>query len=248
MYKAVLFDLDDTLHNDTAAFTNAGRQVAAELSTNVGVDAQRLARAFTEEIERFWQRFAVDDAKRVPNVRQAMWAAALRRFELDDDELALHAAVRFEEIRKKKYKLFAGVPQMLQSLRDAGAILGLVTNGLTATHQEKIDILDLRRHFDGVFLSDEIGFAKPSPQIFHRVCEVLNVEPRLCIMVGDRLDKDVLGAMGVGMAAIWLNVIGRQATTAHALRYGEVKSIKQLRLVLSQLLPGRPERIDDCSQ
>lgn len=236
MYKAVLFDLDDTLHDDTRAFTRAANDVACGAGPMYGINEDDLAAAFLDELEVFWRRFSLEEVRRIPNVRMAMWARALERFDVRDDDLARDCAVRFEEARKAEYALFAGIDEMLSDLRRDKAVLALVSNGMVATHREKIEILQLSNRFDAIFLSDEVGFAKPSPEMFYKVCRTLNVSPAECIMVGDRFDKDIVGALDVGMAAIWMNRLNRTAPSSHRGRYMIVRSIEEMHRNLNELL------------
>lgn len=56
-----------------------------------------------------------------------------------------------------------------------------------------------------IAMSAEMRVAKPSPAFFARVLELLgNPEPQAVVMVGDRVDNDVLPAMAAGMRAVWI--------------------------------------------
>ena len=43
---------------------------------------------------------------------------------------------------------------------------------------------------------------KPNAVFFHKLCERLNVDPRRCLLIGDNLETDILGAKGVGMKTV----------------------------------------------
>jgi HAD superfamily hydrolase (TIGR01450 family) len=43
---------------------------------------------------------------------------------------------------------------------------------------------------------------KPQPMFFTELCRRLKVEPAKCVLIGDNLESDVMGAKGVGMKAI----------------------------------------------
>ena len=43
---------------------------------------------------------------------------------------------------------------------------------------------------------------KPEPVFFHKLCQRLQVDPTQCILIGDNLEADILGAKGVGMKTI----------------------------------------------
>ena len=54
----VLFDLDDTLHDDTYAYQSAAEEVAREVAAEQGVDALALKDAYIAQAEGFWSRLA----------------------------------------------------------------------------------------------------------------------------------------------------------------------------------------------
>src|ERR1700685_173465 len=76
--EVVLFDLDDTLHDDTHAFTSAAEEVAREIALERGVDALALKRAYIAESEGFWHRLSAEQLRsRLAGLRDAMWNSAL---------------------------------------------------------------------------------------------------------------------------------------------------------------------------
>jgi FMN phosphatase YigB (HAD superfamily) len=56
----VLFDLDDTLHDDTAAFRAAARSVGATVAREHRIDAQALADAYERAAMSFWSSLTAD--------------------------------------------------------------------------------------------------------------------------------------------------------------------------------------------
>lgn len=57
---------------------------------------------------------------------------------------------------------------------------------------------------DGVASSAGRGVEKPSPESFARIVDAAGVGASEIAYVGDRLDNDVLPALGAGMAAVFL--------------------------------------------
>jgi putative hydrolase of the HAD superfamily len=206
--EVVLFDLDDTLHDDTYAYQSAAEEVAREVAAEHGIDALALKAAYVAEAEGFWMRLTADDLKvRLASIRASMWQAALASVGAGDDPaLAQRSAERYNAYRSKYYALFPGATDLLRSLRARGKKLGLVTNGLSETHREKIALLRLGEFFDAVFLSDEVGMVKPDPLLFAHACRTLGSSPARSAMVGDRYDRDISGALEAGLFTVWLNV------------------------------------------
>ena len=206
--RAVLFDLDDTLHDDTFAYHNAAEEVAREVAAEHGIDALALKDAYIAEAEGFWHRLSPDDLKvRLTSLRASMWQSALDSVGIGEvHELANRSAERYNAYRTKYFTLFPGAVDLLRTLRERGLKLGIVTNGLSETHREKIALLQIGEYFDAIFLSDEVGMVKPDPLLFAHACRTLGEAPAHAAMVGDRYDRDVRGALQAGLFTIWLNV------------------------------------------
>ncbi|MBV9719185.1 MAG: HAD family hydrolase [Candidatus Eremiobacteraeota bacterium] len=205
--RLVFFDLDDTLHDDTFAYHSAAEEVAREVAAEHGVDALALKAAYIAEAEGFWHRLSPQDLNvKLASIRASMWQSALESVGVADAALAQQSAERYNAYRVKYFTLFPGAIDVLRALRERGMKLGIVTNGLSETHREKIALLQISEYFDAIFLSDEVGMVKPDPLLFAHACRVLGGAPAHAAMVGDRYDRDIKGAIQAGLYTVWLNV------------------------------------------
>ncbi|MFN2529489.1 MAG: HAD family hydrolase [Candidatus Baltobacteraceae bacterium] len=207
--EAVLFDLDDTLHDDTLAYKSAAEEVAWEIAAEHGVDALKLKSAYIAQAEGFWKQLdAAALTKKLEVIREELWGAALAHIGIDDAALAQRAAANYNRYRTKYFKLFPGAVDLLRLLRGRGVKLGLVTNGFSVTHREKIALLQIGDYFDAIFIADEVGMIKPDPLLFAHACQKLERAPAVSAMVGDRYERDIRGAQKAGLYTVWMNVHG----------------------------------------
>ncbi|MGA8533530.1 MAG: HAD family hydrolase [Candidatus Tumulicola sp.] len=207
----VLFDLDDTLHDDTLAYQSAAEEVAHEIAVERGIDALALKAAYVAAAEGFWKRLSAETLRvELARERERLWGTALESVGLADATLARRSAGRYNDYRKKHYVLFPGAADLLRTLHARGKRLGLVTNGFSETHREKIALLRVGELFDAVFIADEVGMLKPDPLLFAHACATLGGAPARSAMVGDRYDRDVRGAGEAGLFTIWLNLRGER--------------------------------------
>ncbi len=207
---AVLFDLDDTLHDDTFANQSAAEDVAREIAAEHGIDALALKDAYIAQAEGFWHRLTGSDLTgKLATLRATLWQAALESVGAPGD-LAGRSARRYHAYRAKYYTVFPGAIELLRRLRKRGCKLGVLTNGFSETHREKIALLRLTELFDAIFLADEVGMVKPDPLLFAHACRTLASAPSHSAMVGDRYDRDMRGALEAGLYAVWLNVRGEK--------------------------------------
>jgi putative hydrolase of the HAD superfamily len=102
----------------------------------------------------------------------------------------------------KKMQLYDGTMELLACLRERDIKIGICSD-LTARIQfRKLMRLGLSNIVNAVVTSEECGREKPSEDMFKLVLDKLQVLPCDSIMIGDSLEKDVLGAKKAGMKAV----------------------------------------------
>ncbi len=203
----VLFDLDDTLHDDTAAYQEAARLVAADVARERPIDPAALLAAYVAEASAFWKKLSVEHLTAgIIDTRAQMWHDALLEVGIDDVVLSERCAHDYGRYRSEVLELSPGALDCIETLRARGCKLGIVTNGFAATHHEKIARLGITDHFDALFLADEMGMVKPDPAVFRHACEVLGSRPERTAMVGDRYDRDIIGAQQCGLYTVLIDV------------------------------------------
>lgn len=121
--------------------------------------------------------------------------------------------------------LLPGAEEFLHSLKECGRIF-LITNGTPAAQYGRLRSLGLEHFFDGIFISDEIGFSKPDARFFAYVLDKAGLKSRECVVIGDSLTSDIRGANNAGIQSIWYNPKGKTAEGARpdhvAQSYGEI--------------------------
>jgi phosphoserine phosphatase len=230
MAGALLFDLDDTLVLEepaaAAAFEATARTVPGVDAARLAADARSHARALwraaptypycrrigLSSSEGLWCRFEGDVAEIralrtwAPAYRRAAWARALLDQGVEDPALAAELGDRFGEERRARHHTFADVPAALDALDGP---LALVTNGAVCLQNEKLAASGLAERFDAVVVSGDLGAGKPEASVFLHALSLLGA--RDGVMIGDSLDRDVDGALAVGLRAVWINRFGSGA-------------------------------------
>jgi putative hydrolase of the HAD superfamily len=181
MFRAIFFDLDDTLFDRTAAVV---RWVAAHVGS---IDGEALA----------WV-VELDDRGRRPRLLFA--AGLIQRFGLHRTVAELAAA--FPSELAEHVEPEAGVRATIERLAERHSV-AIVTNG-GAAQRDKLARAGLADVVEAVFVSGELGVAKPAPGIFEHALAWSNVAPAECLFVGDDPINDIAPATALGMATAWL--------------------------------------------
>ena len=98
-------------------------------------------------------------------------------------------------------RLPAGVTETLQTLRNAGLTLGILSNRRQDYSQEVAD-LGLADFFQFIIAAGDLQHWKPDPQPFHEALRLAEAQPQESLYIGDNYFADVVGARRVGMEAI----------------------------------------------
>lgn len=92
------------------------------------------------------------------------------------------------------------LPRALERARELGLRLGVVSNS-EGKLPELFAHVGLGDAFETIVDSAIEGIRKPDPQIFHRACARMRVEPSRALYAGDIPAVDVEGALGAGLQA-----------------------------------------------
>ena len=109
--------------------------------------------------------------------------------------------------------LLPGAAEFLRALRARGKVY-LITNGTPAAQYGRLASLGLENFFDGIYISDEIGYKKPDVRFFAYLLEREKIGRENCLVIGDSLSSDIAGANNAGIRCIWYNPSGRAAEGA----------------------------------
>lgn len=109
--------------------------------------------------------------------------------------------------------LLDGAMDFLDALKARGRIF-LVTNGTPAAQYGRLASLGLENFFDGIYISDEIGYKKPDRRFFDLLIEREGLNRENCLVIGDSLTSDIAGANNAGLLCVWYDPSGKAAEGA----------------------------------
>ena len=226
-YKAILFDVDDTLIHVYPpvheTFIRAYRHLG------FGIDDAKLKEAYQAAIEFYWQeglKYSEED-ERLLWIRFNETILHHLGFEGDVRDYAEEAMRFFEE--NSSHRVFPDVEPTLAALRSQGHILGAITGRIHST-RPILERFGLMKYFDFYFAAGEVGLRKPEAAFYERALRLAGVKASEALLVGNDL-TDVEGARSVGITPV---LIDRQNQFASV----DCIRLTDLRQLLS-LLGGR---------
>ncbi len=108
-----------------------------------------------------------------------------------------------------------------------------VTNGTLLAQSRKLKESGLDKIFDGVFISDQIGFEKPSVEFFNKVQEQIGkFKSSEVMIIGDSLSSDMKGGNNVNILCCWYNPNGNENKSDIKIDH-EIKDISEIFNILN---------------
>jgi putative hydrolase of the HAD superfamily len=187
---AILFDLDDTLHDRRASVKAFAPALHAHLEPWLsGMNLE----TFSQHLHR------VDHGGYV--AREVFFTrllGSLGATGFDAQQLAAFWRSEFAKFAQPMQGAYA----LLKFLRGQNIKTAIVSNGSSQLQRNKIAALNLR--VDVVIISEEVGVKKPAPLPFLSALKLLEVVASRAWFVGDHPVNDIEGANAVGMKTFWL--------------------------------------------
>lgn len=199
MYKAVIFDLDDTLYDYQSVHELAMEKLKDFTCERFGIGGREFDSAFS------WARKAAKSllgGTAASHNRMIYCQKMLEHLGRNPVDGALDMYDCYWSAMLSGMKLRDGVMLLLERLRADGVKIAVCTDLTAHIQHRKIRQLDLVPYIDVLVTSEEAGAEKPSEKIYSLVLEKLELEAEDCLFVGDSQEKDVDAPRRLGMSAM----------------------------------------------
>lgn len=106
----------------------------------------------------------------------------------------------------------------------------IASNGQAFVQYGRIKEAKINEYISKIFISEELGYNKPNPNFYNEIFKNLNdYNLDNYIMIGDRLDSDIMGAKNANIKSIYLN---RKGDFSNSFATYNIKSLKELENIL----------------
>lgn len=207
MYKAILFDLDNTLLNYSLSELQCMQKT---------VEAHRLVEHHGWSWEQFWSTYLQHNDRH--------WLSFVHKQGLDSIEDVLISSFRDtlnrdEQLHGKLAQTYwdyfcstciyeDGAAEVIHAA-SAKYKLGIVSNGVGIAQRGRLAAGSIDQLFDSIVVSDEAGVRKPNKDIFNISLQELSLSRDEVLFVGDSLKDDYAGANNIGIDFCYYNRSGQ---------------------------------------
>lgn len=201
MYRFLLFDLDDTILD----FGKAERCALIRALEGFGIALSDAALARYSEINaEEWRRLERGECTR-DEVKLNRFVRFCKEYSLAADPASLRTT--YEGNLAEGHFFVDGAEELLEALgKMPNKRLFLVSNGTTAVQRGRLASAGISHRFEGIFLSEEVGFVKPQKEFFDACFAAI---PGFCreeaIILGDSLTSDIAGGKNASIATCYFS-------------------------------------------
>jgi FMN phosphatase YigB (HAD superfamily) len=201
--KWIFFDLDDTLYDQAAPFVATIDEIFPALLNKIQVYELFKRTRFYSDL--LWKEF-VKGKISLKEVR-------IQRILLSLQDFGVFITPKEGDVFQQQYNFNLSIIQLLSEVQGFLPIIkqnfqvGIITNG-PADHQyqkiKKLHLLDWIPE-ENIFISEQVGVAKPDPEIFNYVNTMVGSSPKNNLYIGDSWENDIAASIQAGWNSVWFN-------------------------------------------
>ncbi len=199
MIKNVLLDLDDTIFD----FHLAEKIALTKTLLAFGIEpTEDVVTRYSEINASLWRKLELCEMSR-EEVLVGRFELLFRELNVSCD--ALSARRSYEKNLSVGHYFIDGAPELLKALSGKYKLY-LASNGTASVQIPRIESSGIEKYFDGIYISELVGFNKPDKRFFERIFDgIEDFSKDETIIVGDSLSSDILGGKNAGVKTCLYN-------------------------------------------
>ena len=198
-YKYLLFDADNTIFD----FDRSEHEALAMTFASYGVSLTEEQHLVYHDInDALWKQLEKGEVTR-ESLKVLRFARFIEYLERDDLVPETLSADYVEMLSRQSF-LKDGAFEVCEVLSRSYPLY-LITNGITKVQRRRFDSSSIKSLFSGIFISEQMGVAKPSIDYFLKVSETIgDGNAKDYLVIGDSLSSDIKGALNFGCDSVWI--------------------------------------------
>ncbi len=202
MYKALLFDLDDTI----LSFSKAEEYALKKLFNEYKIEEKEEYIELYKKINlSYWHRLEKKEITR-QDILDNRFKEFFERINYQYQGMDIKDAndIYFHYLTSKVFYI-DGAVEALKELKKKYKIY-LITNGLKQVQEKRMRIAnEINNLFDGIFISEELNCVKPNKVFIDRIIEKTKLEKEEMLIIGDSLSSDIMLGINSNVDTCWFN-------------------------------------------
>lgn len=235
-YKKILFDLDNTLVDDDENRRYAIKQI---LLNRNETEINNKIENFIDIDNQYWRDRAQgkikDPYKFKNNEDKTRWVRAQRFIKFFKDisfEEAVEINNKYINYLSKNIVPIKNSQEILKYLYEKQYEIYIVTNSPEKVVNDKLRKINVQKYIKETFSAEEAGHMKPHNVFFEKFFKKTGINKMDdVIIIGDELEKDILGGIKNGIDSCWVNIKKLENKTKFKPNY-EINDLIELKKIL----------------
>lgn len=224
MFKALIFDLDGTLHDYESASAEAMEKIYSLIHSTSRAGISSLRSVYLKVLADARNR-GFHDGRSGAEYRRERFSMLLHEFAISDDGLLDYLLLVYEKELACRTVLYSDAIHTLDRLKDKYTLY-LATAGPSDTQRKKLQLLGVAHYFEKVFISGELGKRKTTGDLFKHILDDLEFNADELLVIGDSYTLDIEGANKAGIKSVWINRLNEQPPAN--IHMAEIKNLGEL--------------------
>ena len=229
MIKHIFLDLDDTLFD----FKRSERVALSNTLSALGIEpTDEVISRYSAINKGQWEALERGEATREEILPRRY---AILFGELGVDIEPMKAQKLYEKSLSTTYFYIDGAEKLIRTLHEDYKTY-VASNGTAIVQDGRIGLSGIGKYFDKIFISERVGYNKPSKEFFDACFESIgDIDPNETIIIGDSLTSDILGGRNAGILTCLYNPKGNPGREDIKPDY-EVKSLDEIPDLLKKII------------
>ena len=227
-YNTIFIDLDNTIWDFETNSRNSLSYCFDKFNyQNFFPDFETFYQIYHQHNNTLWGLYR--EAKITKHVlNRERFLFPLQSIGIENKTLAQSFGENYLETLSVQSILIDGAYDLLCYLKEKNYHLFILSNGFEEVQTKKMQSANIIVFFDGIILSDYIGYNKPHKKIFEFALQKANVKKENTIMIGDDWEADIVGAKNMGIDQIFFNRTNILTPFAPTYEVNHISMIKKL--------------------
>lgn len=228
MIKFVFLDLDDTILD----FRKAEKLALSKTLVRFGIEPK-------ENILDRYHKINKAQWERLENGELTREQVKTERYRILFEELGVDISPEdfthcYEAQLGEGHWFIDGAEELLETLYGKYSLC-IASNGALRVQNSRLDSAGIKKYFDRIFISEQIGSNKPDKSFFDKCFEEIpDFDRKQAVIIGDSLTSDIRGGKNASIKTIWFNRLYCENSTDITPDY-EIHALSQIPSLLSRL-------------
>ncbi|MDN5304749.1 MAG: putative hydrolase of the superfamily [Fusobacteriaceae bacterium] len=206
MYKNYIFDLYGTLIdiNTDEQREELWKILASFYSYNgAKYNAEELKDSYLKKAKKYYEANENEE----PDIKiEKVFEGLYLDKTLDvSKELISNTCKLFRILSTNYIKLYENVKPLLEILKKQNKKIFLLSNAQREFTLPELEYLDIKKYFDGIYISSDYEVGKPSVKFFEELIKKENIKIEESLMIGNDYRTDIEGAERIGMDSVYIH-------------------------------------------